>query len=154
MTRLPDSPAEPDPEVPLERTDRQPTVIPLDDVTGNPENLYDHRHVPWPEPKVQTYGQHFAPPQYKSAPHVAPVDPYHERHMPRHMAGPPAPEIPLHGPPIGMPIHHNEPRGAPAPAGGSTWMVIIIGFTKTYLFVDWLIIDSFSGWRWIDLSRS
>ena len=53
--RLPDSPIEADPEVPLERTESAPTVIPLDDVTGNPESVYDHRHLPWPEPKTTPY---------------------------------------------------------------------------------------------------
>ncbi|EFX62534.1 hypothetical protein DAPPUDRAFT_336811 [Daphnia pulex] len=32
-----------------------PTIIPLDDVTGNPKSVYDHRHRPWPEAKIGTH---------------------------------------------------------------------------------------------------
>ena len=123
--RLPDSPAEPDPEVPLERTDRLiPTTIPLDDVTGNPESVYDHRHIPWPEPKVQSYNQHFGPPvQYNK--HVErpmavmePVYPDRPMNIPQ---GHPAPqEIPLHGPMSGPQYHHGG--GGPPGGAAGTWM--------------------------------
>jgi protein phosphatase 1 regulatory subunit 10 len=45
---VPDSPAEPDMETHA-KTD--PAVIPLDDVTGNPDAVNDFTNMAWPEPK-------------------------------------------------------------------------------------------------------
>ncbi|KAI5641564.1 hypothetical protein NE865_06321 [Phthorimaea operculella] len=45
---IPDSPLEPEPETHLYT---EPTIIPLEDVTGNQDNISDFRNMPWPEPK-------------------------------------------------------------------------------------------------------
>ncbi|CAG9784507.1 unnamed protein product [Diatraea saccharalis] len=45
---IPDSPFEPDPET---HTYSEPTIIPLEDITGNQDNISDFRNMPWPEPK-------------------------------------------------------------------------------------------------------
>ncbi|XP_014362965.2 serine/threonine-protein phosphatase 1 regulatory subunit 10 isoform X1 [Papilio machaon] len=45
---IPDSPHEPDVET---HTYSEPAVIPLEDVTGNQDNISDFRNMPWPEPK-------------------------------------------------------------------------------------------------------
>ncbi|XP_026757335.2 serine/threonine-protein phosphatase 1 regulatory subunit 10 isoform X2 [Galleria mellonella] len=45
---IPDSPFEPDPET---HPYSEPTIIPLEDVTGNQDNVSDFRNMPWPEPK-------------------------------------------------------------------------------------------------------
>lgn len=45
---LPDSPAEPDIE---HHQVTDPAVIPLEDVTGNPDSVNDYQNTPWPEPK-------------------------------------------------------------------------------------------------------
>ncbi|KAJ0181760.1 hypothetical protein K1T71_002482 [Dendrolimus kikuchii] len=45
---IPDSPLEPDLET---HPYTEPTTIPLDDVTGNQDNISDFRNMPWPEPK-------------------------------------------------------------------------------------------------------
>lgn len=45
---IPDSPAEPDVEV---YSISEPTHIPMDDVTGNPDSVNDFTSMPWPEPK-------------------------------------------------------------------------------------------------------
>lgn len=45
---IPDSPLEPDAET---HPYTEPTVIPLEDVTGNQDNISDFRTMPWPEPK-------------------------------------------------------------------------------------------------------
>lgn len=45
---IPDSAFEPDPET---HPYTEPTIIPLDDVTGNQDNISDFRNMPWPEPK-------------------------------------------------------------------------------------------------------
>ncbi|XP_035445760.1 serine/threonine-protein phosphatase 1 regulatory subunit 10 isoform X5 [Spodoptera frugiperda] len=45
---IPDSALEPDPET---HPYTEPTIIPLDDVTGNQDNISDFRNMPWPEPK-------------------------------------------------------------------------------------------------------
>ena len=120
--RLPDSPAEPDLEVPLERTDTAPVVIPLDDVTGNPESVYDHRHLPWPEPKLPPYGlphpmqqQHMLHPQHQPQLHVQPPhmqQPYQpplqqqqQFAPPFRNAGPMDQPFDHHGPTREMPLH-------------------------------------------------
>lgn len=48
--RIPDSPAEPDPET---HPYQDPNPIPLDDVSGNPDSqsVNDFQNQPWPEPK-------------------------------------------------------------------------------------------------------
>lgn len=51
---IPDSALEPDPET---HPYSEPTIIPLEDVTGNQDNISDFRNMPWPEPKGN------APPQ-------------------------------------------------------------------------------------------
>lgn len=45
---IPDSPLEPEPETHLYS---EPNIIPLEDVTGNQDNISDFRNMPWPEPK-------------------------------------------------------------------------------------------------------
>ncbi|CAH0603233.1 unnamed protein product [Chrysodeixis includens] len=45
---IPDSAFEPDPET---HPYAEPTIIPLEDVTGNQDNISDFRNMPWPEPK-------------------------------------------------------------------------------------------------------
>lgn len=45
---IPDSAIEPEPET---HPYTEPTVIPLDDITGNQDNVSDFRNMPWPEPK-------------------------------------------------------------------------------------------------------
>ncbi|XP_053607272.1 serine/threonine-protein phosphatase 1 regulatory subunit 10-like isoform X2 [Plodia interpunctella] len=45
---IPDSPLEADPET---HPYTEPTIIPLDDATGNQDNISDFRNMPWPEPK-------------------------------------------------------------------------------------------------------
>ncbi|CAH0404735.1 unnamed protein product [Chilo suppressalis] len=45
---IPDSPFEPDTET---HTYAEPTIIPLEDITGNQDNISDFRNMPWPEPK-------------------------------------------------------------------------------------------------------
>lgn len=45
---IPDSPLEPDTET---HTYSEPTIIPLEDATGNQDNVSDFRNMPWPEPK-------------------------------------------------------------------------------------------------------
>lgn len=147
LIRLPDTPIEADPEVPLERLDAAPTVIPLDDVTGNPESVYDHRNLPWPEPKTTPYGgpghhpqqtpQHQPPqqysPVYRSPAAPAPVDPYYQdrggpaMHGGDHFGHPGHADVPHHG--GGPPMHHHLAGGGrggpPGPRGdvGGTWMV-------------------------------
>lgn len=45
---LPDSATEPDAE---HQPVTDPVIIPLDDVTGNPDSVNDYQNTPWPEPK-------------------------------------------------------------------------------------------------------
>lgn len=45
---IPDSPFEPEPET---HPYTEPATIPLEDVTGNQDNVSDFRNMPWPEPK-------------------------------------------------------------------------------------------------------
>lgn len=45
---IPDSPFEADIE---SHQYIEPTMIPLDDITGNQDNVHDYRSMPWPEPK-------------------------------------------------------------------------------------------------------
>lgn len=45
---IPDSALEPEPET---HPYTEPTVIPLEDITGNQDNVSDFRNMPWPEPK-------------------------------------------------------------------------------------------------------
>ncbi|KAJ9595970.1 hypothetical protein L9F63_012863, partial [Diploptera punctata] len=58
---IPDTPAEPDLEI-------HPTIsaviIPLDDVTGNPDSVNDFQNTPWPEPKPILIPQS-PPPQFQ-----------------------------------------------------------------------------------------
>lgn len=89
---LPDSPAEPDPET---HQMKDPTTIPLDDVTGNPDSVNDYQNTPWPEPKG-------------SPPHVSPLP-----------GGPPMfGGMPPFNPPMGPPGFH----GMPQPFGGPNFM--------------------------------
>lgn len=46
---IPDSPHEPDCVIPYQNLD--PPIIPLDDVTGNPDAVHDFTNMAWPEPK-------------------------------------------------------------------------------------------------------
>lgn len=48
---IPDSPHEPETET---HTYIEPTNIPLEDVTGNQDNVSDFRNIAWPEPKGNT----------------------------------------------------------------------------------------------------
>jgi hypothetical protein len=122
FSRLPDSPAEPDLEVPLERTDTAPVVIPLDDVTGNPESVYDHRHLPWPEPKLPPYGlphpvqphmlhpphQHHGQPPHMQQPYQPPLQQQQQFAPMFRNAGPMEPSFDHHGPPREMPLHQEQ----------------------------------------------
>lgn len=45
---IPDSAIEPEPET---HTYSEPLIIPLEDVTGNQDNVSDFRNMPWPDPK-------------------------------------------------------------------------------------------------------
>lgn len=46
---IPDSPHEPDCVIPYQNI--QPPIIPLDDVTGNPDAVHDFTNMAWPEPR-------------------------------------------------------------------------------------------------------
>ena len=172
--RLPDSPIEADPEVPLERTDSAPTVIPLDDVTGNPESVYDHRHLPWPEPKTTPYvppGHHaqqqqvsqqpqqFGPPYRSPAAPAPSIDPYYADRSPAmhgdqfghggHFDGP------HHDGGMQQHLHHGGRGGPPRGGdGGGTWMVSLNSKGNTQLLISTIFFPLKLGWRWIDLSRS
>lgn len=86
---LPDSAAEPDPET-HQMTD--PVIIPLDDVTGNPDSINDFQGTPWPEPKG-------------SPPHPGPMP----GGPPNLFATIPPFNAPLGGPPGGGPGFSNIP---------------------------------------------
>lgn len=61
--RIPDSAAEPDMEI---HPPSDPVIIPLDDVTGNPDSVNDFQNTPWPEPKPIIIPQS-PPPQFQQA---------------------------------------------------------------------------------------
>uniref|UniRef100_U5ETU3 Putative serine/threonine-protein phosphatase 1 regulatory subunit 10-like isoform x1 n=1 Tax=Corethrella appendiculata TaxID=1370023 RepID=U5ETU3_9DIPT len=61
---IPDSAAEPDPEV---HYSAEPKVIPLDDITGNPDAVNDFTNMPWPEPKVPSLPSVFNPSMFPQA---------------------------------------------------------------------------------------
>ncbi|GBP11889.1 hypothetical protein EVAR_74523_1 [Eumeta japonica] len=61
---IPDTPAEPDLET---HPYQEHIIIPLDDVTGNQDNISDFRNMPWPEPKGN------APPSTPANINMAPI---------------------------------------------------------------------------------
>jgi protein phosphatase 1 regulatory subunit 10 len=61
INRIPDSAAEPDLEI---HPTTDPVIIPLDDVTGNPDSVNDFQNTPWPEPKPIIIPQS-PPPQFQ-----------------------------------------------------------------------------------------
>lgn len=62
---IPDSPAEPEFEhVPM----ADPKVVPMEDVTGNPDSVNDFRSMPWPEPKGEASQAQQPPLQQQFAP--------------------------------------------------------------------------------------
>lgn len=77
---VPESPAEPDPEM---YSICDPAIIPLEDVTGNPDTINDFQNTPWPEPKGQ------APPTMMTAP----MSPFSS--VPPMMPFPPRPGMPF-----------------------------------------------------------
>ncbi|XP_045510875.1 serine/threonine-protein phosphatase 1 regulatory subunit 10 [Colias croceus] len=99
---IPDSPLEPDVET---HTYSEPTIIPLEDVTGNQDNISDFRNMPWPEPKGN------APPTTTNNTNVAPIFPTNMAQFPASFPGPQFPGVPgFQGPPI-MP--GEWPNGVP-----------------------------------------
>ncbi|CAG5021455.1 unnamed protein product [Parnassius apollo] len=115
---IPDSPLEPEPET---HPYSEPTVIPLDDVTGNQDNISDFRNMPWPEPKGN------APPTSNSNMNVPSIFPPTMAQFPTSFPGPP--QFP--GGPPGFPGSpmvpgewqngvppHMMPNGIPGPMPG------------------------------------
>ncbi|XP_021939926.1 serine/threonine-protein phosphatase 1 regulatory subunit 10-like isoform X3 [Zootermopsis nevadensis] len=60
---IPDSASEPDQEI---HPTTDPVIIPLDDVTGNPDSVNDYQNTPWPEPKPLIIPQS-PPPQFQQS---------------------------------------------------------------------------------------
>ncbi|CAK1549810.1 unnamed protein product [Leptosia nina] len=99
---IPDSPLEPDPET---HTYSEPNIIPLEDVTGNQDNISDFRNMPWPEPKGN------APPITPNNANVAPLFPTNVPQFPNTFPGTQFPVVPNFQPP---PIMTGEwPNGVP-----------------------------------------
>lgn len=89
---IPDSPHEPEVEA---HTYNEPTVIPLEDVTGNQDNISDFRNMPWPEPKGN------APPSTNSGMNVPTMFPPNISQFPNTFPPPQFPGVPnFQGPPI------------------------------------------------------
>jgi protein phosphatase 1 regulatory subunit 10 len=83
--RIPDSAAEPDLEI---HPTTDPVVIPLEDVTGNPDSVNDFQNTPWPEPKPIIIPQS-PPPQFQQAPPPSFTPfPNHQNHPNQTFSGP------------------------------------------------------------------
>lgn len=102
---IPESPAEPDPEL---YSVSDPTIIPLDDVTGNPDTVNDFQNTPWPEPKGQAPVQVMTAP-VTAFPSVPPMMPF----------GPHGPgmgfSMPMFPGPMGPPPFSNRPNNDSMP---------------------------------------
>ncbi|XP_047544417.1 serine/threonine-protein phosphatase 1 regulatory subunit 10-like [Vanessa atalanta] len=114
---IPDSPHEPDIEA---HTYNEPTIIPLEDVTGNQDNISDFRNMPWPEPKGN------APPTSNSTMNVPTMFPPNISQFPNNFPPAQFPGVPnFQGPPI-MPgdwqngvVPPIMPNGIPGPMAPS-----------------------------------
>ncbi|XP_068620992.1 serine/threonine-protein phosphatase 1 regulatory subunit 10 [Battus philenor] len=82
---IPDSPFEPEIET---HTYSEPIVIPLDDVTGNQDNISDFRNMPWPEPKGT------APPTSNTNMNVPTIFPSNMAQFPPNFPGAQFPGVP------------------------------------------------------------
>ncbi|CAH2066527.1 unnamed protein product, partial [Iphiclides podalirius] len=111
---IPDSPIEPEPET---HTYSEPTIIPLDDVTGNQDNISDFRNMPWPEPRGN------APPSSNTNMNVPSIFPPNMAQFPTNFPGTQFPGVPpgFQGSPVvptdwqnGIPPHI-MPNGIPGP---------------------------------------
>uniref|UniRef100_S4PBA7 Pnuts protein n=1 Tax=Pararge aegeria TaxID=116150 RepID=S4PBA7_9NEOP len=100
---IPDSPHEPDPET---HTYSEPIVIPLEDATGNQDNISDFRNMPWPEPKGN------APPANSSSINVPTMFPTAMTQFPTSFPPAQFPGVP--GFPPGQPMMPGDwPNGVP-----------------------------------------
>ncbi|KAG6446283.1 serine/threonine-protein phosphatase 1 regulatory subunit 10 isoform X2 [Manduca sexta] len=81
---IPDTPFEPDPET---HQYSEPTIIPLEDATGNQDNISDFRNMPWPEPKGN------APPATTNI-SVPPMFPNNISQFPNNFPNPQFPGVP------------------------------------------------------------
>ncbi|CAB3231162.1 unnamed protein product [Arctia plantaginis] len=81
---IPDSALEPDAET---HTYSEPTIIPLEDVTGNQDNISDFRNMPWPESKGN------APPVSNNI-NVPPIFPSSMNQFPNNFPNPQFPGVP------------------------------------------------------------
>ncbi|XP_050675566.1 serine/threonine-protein phosphatase 1 regulatory subunit 10 [Leptidea sinapis] len=100
---IPDSPLEPDVET---HTYVEPTIIPLEDVTGNQDNISDFRNMPWPEPRGN------APPNSSNNVSAAPIFPPNMAPFPNQFPGAQFPGLPnFPGVPPMMP--GDWPNGVP-----------------------------------------
>lgn len=89
---IPDSPHEPDVET---HTYAEPQIIPLEDVTGNQDNISDFRTMPWPEPKGN------APPTTSNSMNVPTMFPSNMTQFPNNFPAPQFPGVPgFQGPPM------------------------------------------------------
>ncbi|XP_032529561.2 serine/threonine-protein phosphatase 1 regulatory subunit 10-like [Danaus plexippus] len=114
---IPDSPHEPDVET---HTYAEPTVIPLEDVTGNQDNISDFRNMPWPEPKGN------APPTSNNNLNVPSMFPPNMSQYPNNYPNPQFPGGPpgFQGPPMMSGEWQNGvppmlPNGMPGPIGNN-----------------------------------
>ncbi|XP_014259988.1 serine/threonine-protein phosphatase 1 regulatory subunit 10-like isoform X1 [Cimex lectularius] len=83
---IPDSPAEPDLEI---HAMTEPTIIPLDDQTGNTDSVISYKDKPWPEPKGYEPGTLSRPSE--SPPHLfPPQELQQQQQQPPAMMGPPS----------------------------------------------------------------
>ncbi|XP_072936416.1 serine/threonine-protein phosphatase 1 regulatory subunit 10 [Epargyreus clarus] len=110
---IPDSPFEPDPETHIYS---EPCIIPLDDITGNQDNVSDFRNMPWPEPKGNV------PAASSTNINVQPIFPTNLPQFPNNFPAPQFSGVPpgFQGPPMvagdwpnGVPPHM-MPNGIPA----------------------------------------
>ncbi|PSN43441.1 hypothetical protein C0J52_02645 [Blattella germanica] len=107
---IPDSAAEPDLEI---HPTTDPTIIPLDDVTGNPDSVNDFQNTPWPDPKPIIIPQS-PPPQFQQ-----PQPPFAQFPQNQGFQGV-APQMfpPNQG---GLPNNMPVPMNNIVPSGGGDW---------------------------------
>lgn len=123
--RIPDSAAEPDLEI---HPTTDPVIIPLDDVTGNPDSVNDFQNTPWPEPKPIIIPQS-PPPQFQ------------QTQAPSFTSFPNHPNQTFPGPQQMFPNQTGMPNNLPMPGGmmvpnsvnnlhpiGGDWRVSIINY--------------------------
>uniref|UniRef100_A0A0K8SQU9 Serine/threonine-protein phosphatase 1 regulatory subunit 10 n=1 Tax=Lygus hesperus TaxID=30085 RepID=A0A0K8SQU9_LYGHE len=124
---IPDSPAEPDLEI---HASTEPTIIPLEDQTGNAESVISYRDKPWPEPKGYESGHLPLQPRGHEMPSMPPSNmmPMMPQEMMPPMGdammGPGPPGFPPQGAPFNpgpFPMGPNPMMG-PGPGPGPEWM--------------------------------